>query len=51
MSEAIVWLTDDCCPSCGKLLRQQTQADGSVTQECACGWSVTWTADLDGGEQ
>jgi hypothetical protein len=50
MSDLTVWQTDDCCPSCGNLLRQRTQADGSVTQECGCSWQVTWTADPDGGE-
>jgi hypothetical protein len=51
MTEATLWQTDDCCPSCGCLLRQRVQADGSVTEECGCGWSVTWAADLDGGGQ
>ena len=46
-----MWLTDDYCPSCGCLLRQRIQADGSVTEECGCGWSVTWQATPDGGEQ
>jgi hypothetical protein len=51
MDGLTVWQTDDCCPSCGSLLRQRTQADGSVTEECGCGWQVTWHADLAGGEQ
>jgi hypothetical protein len=51
MTDLTVWQTDDCCPSCGCLLRQRIQADGSVTEQCSCGWSVTWQADRDGGEQ
>ena len=42
--------TDDCCPACGALLRERIGADGSITQECGCGWSVTWQADPAGGE-
>ena len=49
MADLTVWQTDDCCPSCGGLLRQRTQADGSVTDEC--GWEVTWYADPAGGDQ
>jgi hypothetical protein len=49
MTALTVWLTDDCCPRCGDLLSQRVQADRSVTQECGCGWSVTWQADPDGG--
>ena len=44
MTDLTVWQTDDCCPSCGRLLRQRTQADGSLTDECGCGWPVTWQA-------
>ena len=51
MTGLTVWLTDDCCPACGELLRQRTQADGSITQDCGCGWEVTWRADPDGGDQ
>jgi hypothetical protein len=51
MTGPALWQTDDCCPACGCLLRQRTQADGSITEECGCGWSVTWQADPDGGEQ
>jgi hypothetical protein len=51
MTEATLWQTDDCCPSCGCLLRQRIQADGSVTDECGCGWSITWQANRDGGGQ
>ena len=51
MTALTVWETDDCCPACGCLLRQRIQADGSVTEECECGWSATWKADSDGGEQ
>jgi hypothetical protein len=50
MTETL-WQTDGCCPSCACLLRQRIQADGSVTEECGCGWSVTWKADPAGGEQ
>jgi hypothetical protein len=50
MTEAMLWQTDDCCPSCGNMLRQRIQA-GSVTEECGCGWSVTWQADPGGGEK
>ena len=42
---------DDCCPACGDLVRQRIQADGSVTEECGCGWSVTWQASPAGDEQ
>ena len=51
MIAGTVWQTDDCCPLCGCLLLQRIQADGSVTEECECGWSVTWQADPDGGRQ
>ena len=51
MAELTVWQTDDCCPACGGLLQQRTEADGSLTDECGCGWSVTWHADRDGGDQ
>ena len=51
MTEAALWLTDDCCPSCGCLLRQRIAADGFITEECGCGWSATWQADPDGGQQ
>ena len=50
MNALTVWLTDDCCPLCGALLQARTQADGSITHECGCGWSVTWQADLEGGQ-
>jgi hypothetical protein len=45
MAELTVWQTDDCCPSCGGLLRRRVRTDGLVTEECPCGWSVTWRAD------
>ena len=51
MTEATLWQTDDCCPSCGCCLWHRIQADGSVTEDCKCGWSVTWRADPDGGER
>jgi hypothetical protein len=51
MTEATLWQTDDRCPSCGELLRQRTHADGSITQDCDCGWEVTWYADPGGGDQ
>jgi hypothetical protein len=50
MIAAMVWQTDDCCPLCSILLRQQVRADGSFAEECGCGWSVTWQADPGGGE-
>jgi hypothetical protein len=50
MNALTLWLTDDCCPLCGGLLRAGIQADGSITHECGCGWSVTWQADLEGGQ-
>jgi hypothetical protein len=50
MSAATVWQTDDCCPLCGGLLWARIQADGSLTQECGCGWYVTWAPGPDGGE-
>ena len=49
MNAPALWLTDDCCPLCGGLLWQRTQADGSITQECGCGWQVTWQPDPEGG--
>jgi hypothetical protein len=51
MTAAVLWQTDDCCPLCGGLLRACTQADGSITHECGCGWSVTWQADPEGDPQ
>ena len=51
MTIVTTWQTDDCCPSCGALLRQRTQADGSITDECGCGWQVTWHAGPTGGNQ
>jgi hypothetical protein len=51
MTEATLWQTDDCCPSCGNMLRHRIQADGSITEECGCGRQVTWQADPDGGER
>ena len=50
MTALTIWQTDDCCPACGALLRERIGADGSITQECGCGWSVTWQADPAGGE-
>jgi hypothetical protein len=50
MTALTVWLTDDCCPLCGALLRARTQANGSITNECGCGWQVTWQAGPDGGQ-
>jgi hypothetical protein len=50
MTGSTLWQTDNCCPACGALLRQHTQADGPVTDECGCGWSVTWQADPEGGQ-
>ena len=49
MTDLTVWQTDDCCPRCGGLLSQRIQADGSLTEECSCGWSVTWQVGPDGG--
>jgi hypothetical protein len=51
MNAATVWQTDDCCPWCGGLLWARIQADGSVTQECGCGWYVTWAPDPTGEER
>ena len=51
MADLTVWQTDDCCPSCGGLLRQRTQTDGSLTEECSCGWEATWHVDPAGGDQ
>ena len=48
MNPLTVWLTDDCCPLCGALLLQRTQADGSITHACGCGWHVTWQVDPEG---
>ena len=45
MTDLTIWQTDDCCPACGALLRERIGADGSITQECGCGWAVTWHAD------
>jgi hypothetical protein len=51
MTAPTIWQTDDCCPGCGALLRERIAADGSITQECSCGWSITWQASPDGGDQ
>ena len=51
MTTLTIWQTGDCCPSCGNLLRQHTDADGSVTETCDCGWKTTWHADPAGGDQ
>ena len=51
MTSLTVWQTGDCCPSCGNLLRQTIQPDGSITDECGCGWQTTWHADPAGGDQ
>jgi hypothetical protein len=51
MNAVTIWQTDDCCPLCGGLVCARIQADGSVTHECGCGWSVTWEADPTGGDQ
>jgi hypothetical protein len=51
MTAPVLWQTDDCCPLCGGLLRQRTQADGSITHECGCGWYATWQADPEGGQR
>jgi ribosomal protein L37AE/L43A len=50
MTETL-WQTDDCCPACGALLRQRIQAAGWVTEECGCGWQVTWQTAPDAGER
>jgi hypothetical protein len=46
-----LWQTDDSCPLCGCLLQQRIQANGSLTEQCGCGWSVTWQADAHGAGQ
>jgi len=51
MNAVTIWLTDDCCPACGALLRARVQADGSLAQECGCGWSVIWAPDPAWGER
>ena len=51
MTTGTVWQTDDCCSRCGGLLSQRIRADGSLTEECRCGWSVTWQANRDGESQ
>ena len=50
MTAPTVWLADQCCPLYAGLLRARTQADGPVTEECGCGWSVTWQGDPEGGQ-
>ena len=50
MNAPVLWLTDDCFPLCDALLRTRDQADGPITHECGCGWSVTWQADPEGGQ-
>ena len=50
MTALTIWQTDDCCPGCGAPLREWTAVDGSITQECGCGWHVTWQADPEGGQ-
>jgi hypothetical protein len=50
MTGPTVWLTDDCCPVCGNLLREHDGPAGQVTQNCTlCGWSTTWDTTPDGG--
>jgi hypothetical protein len=51
MTALTIWQTDDCCPWCGALLWQRILPDGSLTQECGCGWEVTWQADPDGRQE
>ena len=51
MTAGTAWQTDDCCPLCGALLRERIGADGSLTQECGCGWEITWHTDPEGGDQ
>jgi hypothetical protein len=51
MTALTIWQTDDCCPLCGALLWERIRADGSRTQECGCGWSVTWQVDSDGRQE
>jgi len=51
MADLTLWQTDDRCPACGDLVRQRIQADGSVTEECGCGWSVTWQVHPGGGDR
>jgi hypothetical protein len=49
MNELTIWLTDDCCPVCGNLLRERTQPAGLTVQDCSlCGWSSTWDMTPDG---
>jgi len=51
MNAPALWQTDDCCPLCGALLLARIRADGSITHECGCGWSVTWQAGPEGDLQ
>jgi hypothetical protein len=48
MNAWTLWQTDDRCPLGGGLLWQRVQAAGSITQECGCGWHVTWQVDPEG---
>lgn len=51
MTVPAIWLSDDRCPACGGLLIERIQGNGVVTQDCGCGWLITWQADPDGGER
>jgi hypothetical protein len=43
MTGPALWLTDDCCPACGCLLRQWTQAAASTTEDQK--WWITLRAE------
>ena len=51
MAAPVAWRTDEPCPVCATGLIMHDH-DGTVSAEChLCGWSDTWTTDLDGGHQ
>lgn len=53
MNATTTWRTDDPCPVCGTGLQYTDDGVSQITQDCPlCGWSATWTADVqDGGSQ
>ena len=52
MAAPVAWRTDEPCPVCATGLIMHDTESGTVAAEChLCGWSDTWTTDLDGGTQ
>jgi hypothetical protein len=52
MAAPVAWRTDEPCPVCATGLIMHHTETGGVSAECRlCGWSDTWTTDLEGGHQ